>query len=572
MSDVPVSRATLKTAEPLVPRIRPRTLIRAKPLVDSEAVFAGLAAVGFPRPADLGSIVIQLDTTTAVAATPLLWSGLAGSASFFSGLGQIAAQEAPAWAISVVVHMVTLVTMAMVTMPDPVSYKARQLIVTPPEEEKLEQIKEAKNEQPTSVNEGKPDGKALEAVAFESKLGHSKLEIEPSEEPEAAPAPVDLTDFGLEHVPKSDLLTVVGVYGGMGLAARGVATKAQLVMREGGSDSSEKSVATALRWLANHQLHDGSWSFNHGLAPTCRGQCRNLGSLPDARNGATGMALLPFLGSGQTHIEGRYRATIRRGLSYLVDHMRIGAQGGAMNETGGNLYSHGLASIALCEAYAMTHDENLMAPAQKALDFISYAQDPVGGGWRYKPREKGDTSVVGWQLMALKSGHMANLRVLPLTVHRASLFLDSVASDDGAAYGYTDAKSAGEATTAIGLLSRMYLGWKKDNSSLQRGVKFLGRHGPSGANMYYNYYATQVMRHWEGDEWANWNRQMRDQLVHAQAKQGHEDGSWFSGTGDSGTGPGGRLYCTAMATMILEVYYRHLPIYRAQSVDQDFPE
>ena len=118
----------------------------------------------------------------------------------------------------------------------------------------------------------------------------------------------------------------------------------------------------------------------------------------------------------------------------------------------------------------------------------------------------------------------------------------------------------------------MYLGWKKDNPALQRGVKFLSRHGPSGANMYYNYYATQVMRHWEGDEWANWNRQMRDQLVHAQAKQGHEDGSWFSGTGDNGAGPGGRLYCTAMATMILEVYYRYLPLYRAQSVDQDFPE
>jgi hypothetical protein len=220
----------------------------------------------------------------------------------------------------------------------------------------------------------------------------------------------------------------------------------------------------------------------------------------------------------------------------------------------------------------MTNEKTVRGAAQAALNFIAEAQDPAGGGWRYYPRTPGDTSVVGWQLMALKSGHMSDLRVPPLTVHRASLFLDGVQSDDGAAYGYTEPKSGGEATTAIGLLCRMYLGWKKDNPSLRRGVKFLSRHGPSGANMYYNYYATQVMRHWEGEEWANWNRQMRDQLVHAQAKQGHEDGSWFSGTGDTGAGPGGRLYCTAMATMILEVYYRHLPIYRAQSVDQDFPE
>ena len=35
---------------------------------------------------------------------------------------------------------------------------------------------------------------------------------------------------------------------------------------------------------------------------------------------------------------------------------------------------------------------------------------------------------------------------------------------------------------------------------------------------------------------------------------------------------GGRLYCTAMAAMILEVYYRYLPIYREQSIEEDFPE
>jgi beta-lactamase regulating signal transducer with metallopeptidase domain len=332
--------------------------------------------------------------------------------------------------------------------------------------------------------------------------------------------------------------------------------------RQRATDSSEKAIVTAMRWLANHQLHDGSWSFDHTLCPTCRGQCRNPGTLVESRNAATSLALLPLLGCGQTHLEGKYKTTIRRGLTYLVDHMRVGAQGSALNEHGGNMYAHGLASLALCEAYAMTQDKDLLAPAQAALDFISFAQDPKGGGWRYKPRDKGDTSVSGWQLMALRSGQMAGLRVAPLTVRRASAFLDSVQSDEGAAYGYIEPKHGTEATAAIGLLCRMYLGWKKDNPALQQGVKFLRRHGPSGSNMYYNYYATQVMRHWEGEEWTTWNRQMQDQLVHSQAKQGHEDGSWFTGAGDNGAGPGGRLYCTAMAAMVLEVYYRHLPIYR----------
>jgi hypothetical protein len=115
----------------------------------------------------------------------------------------------------------------------------------------------------------------------------------------------------------------------------------------------------------------------------------------------------------------------------------------------------------------------------------------------------------------------------------------------------------------------MYLGWKKENPALERGTKWLGDRGPSN-NMYYNYYATQVMHHVEGGLWENWNSVMRDQLVQSQAKKGHETGSWYV-AGDRHGDRGGRLYSTAMATMVLEVYYRHLPIYRKQSTEENFP-
>jgi hypothetical protein len=391
-------------------------------------------------------------------------------------------------------------------------------------------------------------------------------------EPESATATMEIFDYGPMLVPKEILTSLAGISNN-GFDQRGM--PAPRIKAEGGSDASEKCVTNALKWLANHQMPDGGWSFNHAAAPSCQGQCRDPGKLAEARIAATGLALLPFLGTGQTHKESKkYKATIGNGLNFLVNHMRISLRGGALNEEGGNMYSHGIASIALCEAYAMTHDKNLLVPARASLNFICYAQDPVGGGWRYTPREKGDTSVMGWQLMALKSGFMADLAVNKKTYRKASLFLDSVQSDSGAVYGYQDPGSK-EATTAIGLLCRMYLGWKKDNPALQRGVMILSNHGPSPGNMYFNYYATQVMRHWEGEEWDKWNLQMREQLVHIQAKQGHEEGSWFinsGGNADLGAGAGGRLYVTAMAAMILEVYYRHMPIYRAQSVDQDFPD
>ena len=325
----------------------------------------------------------------------------------------------------------------------------------------------------------------------------------------------------------------------------------------------------ALEWLAQHQMSDGGWSFDHRKSKGCGNKCRSPGSLPQARNAATGLALLPFLGAGQTHITGKYKKQVKEGLYYLKRKMKVSPQGGSLSEPGGQMYAHGIASIALCEAYAMTRDKALRSPAQDAIDFICYAQDRVGGGWRYQPRTPGDTSVVGWQIMALKSGHMAYLRVPSSTVRDASKFLDSVEAESGSQYGYTSPAAGRSATTAIGLLCRMYLGWKQDEPALVEGAQWLSERGPSRTDLYYDYYATQVMCHMGGPVWERWNDVMREQLVATQATTGHERGSWFMNSRHGGQG--GRLYCTTMATMILEVYYRHLPIYGRQSTQDDFP-
>jgi hypothetical protein len=371
-------------------------------------------------------------------------------------------------------------------------------------------------------------------------------------------------------LPKSDSLATVGAYSGSALEGRGSsAARAKLAKGAGGSDASEAAVQRALKWIASRQAADGGWNFNHNLSANPL-PCPDPGSAAEARNGATGMALLPFLGAGQTHKEGIYKKQVYGGLYYLIKNMKVNGQTGSWHEGGGSMYSHGIASIVMCEAYAMTHDKELLAPAQLAVNFIVQAQDPVGGGWRYNPREAGDTSVVGWQLMALKSGHMAYLQVPPGTVLGAIKFLDSVQSEYGAKYGYTG-PGEGQATTAIGLLCRMYLGWKHDHPGLVKGVDFLDKTGPSPGNMYYNYYATQVCRHHEGEVWKRWNDRMHDWLVNSQEKEGVKEGSWYMKGGDHGTDRGGRLYCTSMATMMLEVYYRHLPIYRKQAAEEDFP-
>jgi hypothetical protein len=381
--------------------------------------------------------------------------------------------------------------------------------------------------------------------------------------PEAAPGTTGLPAAG----GGGDALEV----GGNGLQLRlDAGARERMLLAGGGTRESEEAVQRALYWLAEHQNYDGSWSFEHQKSPKCRGACNDPGFTP-GKIAATALALLPYLGTGQTHKDGAYKRNIELGLKFLVSSVEKRGDLGSLFEQGGQMYGHGLATIALCEAYGMTRDRFLKEPAQACIHFIAEAQDPLGGGWRYLPRQPGDTSVVGWQVMALKSAQMAYLNVPDGTLRKASYFLDRVQGDKGAVYGYQQPERGRPATTAIGLLCRMYMGWRADYQPLERGVHGLSALGPSTDtsrlrnNMYYNYYATQVMHHFGGPEWERWNKVLRDYLVESQQTKGHERGSWFFDGNDLGAPAGGRLYCTAMAAMTLEVYYRYMPLYRPQS-------
>lgn len=351
----------------------------------------------------------------------------------------------------------------------------------------------------------------------------------------------------------------------------------------GGSAGSERAVTAALDWFVRHQLPSGAWSYNHAVAPSCRGDCPHPTTQPSqfgsAYCSATAMALLPFLGAGHTHREGDYQKIVAAGLQYLKRYGIPRPEGLCLYEmeaASHGMYHQGITTIALCEAGALTGDRDILAMAQRAIDFIVAAQDPRGGGWRYAPKTPGDTSSLGWCLMALKSGEMANLRVPPAAFVGAAAFLEKTVSTDGGAwYGYLSAHDQsherfddGRATTAIGLLSRLYLGWRYDNAVLVRGADRLRAIGPQTGNLYFSYYATQLMHHMGGDRWGDWNAAMRDPLLAIQEHRGHAAGSWYTRGGLMELG--GRHAATSLATMILEVYYRHLPIYQTQA-DAIFP-
>ena len=110
-------------------------------------------------------------------------------------------------------------------------------------------------------------------------------------------------------------------------------------LQAGGSEESEKAVQLGLAWIASQQRPDGRWSFvgpNQKVPP----------NHPDAA--ATSMALLPFLARGFTHKVGSnpnpYAKQVDDGLKWLVKQQK--ADGDL--RSGGNMYTHALATMALC--------------------------------------------------------------------------------------------------------------------------------------------------------------------------------------------------------------------------------
>jgi hypothetical protein len=344
-------------------------------------------------------------------------------------------------------------------------------------------------------------------------------------------------------------------------------------------------VARGLEWLALHQSPDGSWSLDEYHRWSRRtlkdtdyfADPRLTGKGPKNDIAGTAFGVLPFLAAGITNKPvnkkgqdaeeaNKYVKTVDKALRYLMTKQ------GKDGKLGAGMYEHGLATIALCEAYGLTSDPVLKRHAQEALNFVVKAQDPAGGGWRYQPRERGDTSVVGWQVMALKSGQMSGLSVPSITLKAAEKFLDYVefkeSSKPTGRYGYTDPEGNKETLTAVGLLCRQYLGTPRRNPALRAGVDWLVKSYKPGAtnNIYYEYYATQVMHHMGGDHWEAWNKGakggqgIRDHLIAKQEK----DGSW-NPAGDVWGSRGGRIMQTSLSLLTLEVYYRHLPLYQRMS-------
>jgi len=444
-----------------------------------------------------------------------------------------AQQAAPPWVVSLVVHTIILVVLGFLFIPGLFDEQVQLEIVYA---EKIgEQVEDDIFESPESE----------EMEVIEPVLAEDEMEVE---DPFAAPPVIEeITD------PINATSEIVAPSVGMALTGREKGMKKALLAAYGGTATTEEAVVRGLEWLKRNQLRDGSWSLE--------GPYQGGGAQENAV-AATAMALLAFQGHGSTHRSGPYKEQVARGWTFLLK-----TQDESGNFTRGNvplhhtLYSQAQASIGVCELYGMTEDSRYRAAAQKAIDYAVKFQDGEGG-WRYTPGTDSDTSVTGWFVMLMQSGLMAKLEVPQKTLDRIDEYLDRCTTDGGSQYGYRPGTASKISMTAEALLARQYLGWKHNDPRLNRGVQIVSANPIryETQNVYYWYYATQVMHHMGGKTWSDWNRVMRQAVPEQQIKTGEERGSWSPG-GDQWGQHGGRLYTTCLSIFMLEVYYRHLPIY-----------
>lgn len=370
--------------------------------------------------------------------------------------------------------------------------------------------------------------------------------------------------------------------------------RSALAVSAGATPASEAAVERALVWLAKHQDSDGRWNGgtrrdNQGRAiandldftahcpadSICAGECFYW----EADTAMTGLSLLAFLGAGHTHKSGPYSQNVALGINFLLNAQKPdGDLRGSSLSVG--MYCHAMATLALSEALALTGDERLRQPVARALSFLVQSRSMDKQAWRYRPADpkdpvtfNGDTSILGWAVMALKSGKEVGVPIAPDVRDGILTWLRRVS--DGRHRGLAMYRAPGlsdgggevrPSMTAEAWVCRQFLGVGDPGPTSDEAAAYILAHGPDRDpyNLYFWYYGTLALYQHGGSSWVRWNELVRDQLVRRQIRTGHADGSWDPAEAlENLNSRGGRIYMTAVATLTLEVYYRYLRLYDA---------
>jgi len=344
----------------------------------------------------------------------------------------------------------------------------------------------------------------------------------------------------------------------------------------------EDSLSAALDWLAAHQDPGGRWSCD-GFGRRCAGKrCDGRGQAY-FDEGATALAVLAFLGAGETHADGRRAEVVRRGLEALVAAQEPDGRVGGRGREGGHwIFNHAAATLALVEAAAATGDSELRRVARGAVHFVIACQNPYMA-WRYGVRpQDNDTAVTGWATLALGVARGAGFEVPPECFEGAKTWMDKITEPEHGRAGYT-ARSVGmahyegavpvdpakvEGMTALAVVTRLLAGADREDEFVAKGQDLVAKSPPlsdpreQAVDFHYWHFGSLALRGQVSDRkrstaQAAWQAAAVGAILESQRldRAEHRFGSWDPV--DPWSFAGGRVYATAIHALTLQTPWRY---------------
>jgi len=343
---------------------------------------------------------------------------------------------------------------------------------------------------------------------------------------------------------------------------------------------SQIAVEKGLDWLKRHQHSDGYWDCDNYISQCKEVNCKSVGhSLNDV--GVTGIALLAFLGAGNTPISGPYKDVVRKGVEYLCIVQNLSDGCLAPKSFEHYMYNHGIACLALLECYGLSNYTPIKKSAEKALEFIHKSKNQ-GKAWRYNteglpPDMQNDVSVTTWMLLCLVSARDFDFPYHQTDIEDGIAFIKEMTDKETGRTGYMNTGSYSsrelgdelvwpfentEALTAAGMMCRIFCEQNPDDDMLKKGAALLMKKPPtwkkefSGVDYHYCYYGTNAMYQVAGKDWVAWKKNILELLLPLQKTEGCLEGSWDP-TIDPWGDMGGRVYSTALCVLCMETFYRY---------------
>jgi hypothetical protein len=348
--------------------------------------------------------------------------------------------------------------------------------------------------------------------------------------------------------------------------------------------ATENMLEAALRWLAIHQSPNGQWDSDNYFAH-CQDnpKCEPGKHCTGADEAMTGYAVLCFLGMGYDHRHiSRWRKTVKGGIDWIVTHQQADGLIGKRN------YEHAVCTMALAEAYGMAQDPRLREPAQKAVNVILQRQtkdnDTYPLGWDYiQPNQnRMDSSVTGWNVMALKSAKASGLDVgdgiegskrwLKGAWKAANKNWENLTPYDSTVFPYTwnvSNQTKRDHLSFVGTLCGVFLGYQNGDIILDTMINDMNTrwydNGKYKGNSYCLYYSSLSAFQYGGatwkEKWGNFDTGFIPWLIETQYKtEDCKNGTWEhkeKGWHGHDTSPV-LIHCYKL--LAAEVAFRYLPV------------